>query len=109
MRRDDATLVKMAAERGNLAVELYDAAIADGVEHHLEGAFNRLNVAAAMAVGRYFGVDEERIRDAVATYRPDNNRSQRQQTARNTRLLQRQSVEYAGVADQFPRRGVCGR
>lgn len=87
VRRDDATLVKMAAERGNLAVELYDAAIADGVEHHLEGAFNRLNVAAAMAVGRYFGVDEERIRDAVATYRPDNNRSQRQQTARNTLVV----------------------
>ncbi len=87
VRRDDATLVKMAAERGNLAVELYDTAIADGVEHHLEGAFNRLNVAAAMAVGRYFGVDGERIRDAVATYRPDNNRSQRQQTARNTLVV----------------------
>ena len=56
----------MAAERGNLAVEFYDPAIADGVGHRLEGAFNRLNVAAAMAVGRYFGVDEERIRDAVA-------------------------------------------
>ena len=75
VRRDDGTLVKMAAERGNLAVEFYDPAIADGVGHRLEGAFNRLNVAAAMAVGRYFGVDEERIRDAVAAYRPDNNRS----------------------------------
>ena len=55
VRRDDGTLVKMAAERGNLAVEFYDPAIADGVGHRLEGAFNRLNVAAAMAVGRYFG------------------------------------------------------
>ena len=84
VRRDDGTLVKMAAERGNLAVEFYDPAIADGVGHRLEGAFNRLNVAAAMAVGRYFGVDEERIRDAVAAYRPDNNRSQRIGTSRNT-------------------------
>lgn len=87
VRRDDGTLVKMAAERGNLAVELYDPAIADGVGHRLEGAFNRLNVAAAMAVGRYFGVDEERIRDAVAAYRPDNNRSQRRSTARNTLVV----------------------
>ena len=87
VRRDDGTLVKMAAERGNLAVEFYDPAIADGVGHRLEGAFNRLNVAAAMAVGRYFGVDEERIRDAVAAYRPDNNRSQRRSTARNTLVV----------------------
>ena len=57
VRRDDGTLVKMAAERGNLAV------------------------------GRYFGVDEERIRDAVAAYRPDNNRSQRRSTARNTLVV----------------------
>ena len=87
VRRDDGTLVKMAAERGNLAVEFYDPAIADGVGHRLEGAFNRLNVAAAMAVGRYFGVDEERIRDAVAAYRPDNNRSQRTETGRNTLIV----------------------
>ena len=40
-----------------------------------------------MAVGRYFGVDEERIRDAVAAYRPDNNRSQRRSTARNTLVV----------------------
>ena len=70
-----------------VTVELYDPAIADGVGHRLEGAFNRLNVAAAMAVGRYFGVDEERIRDAVAAYRPDNNRSQRRSTARNTLVV----------------------
>ncbi len=87
VRSDDEMLVKMAAERGNLAVEFYDPAIADGAEHRLEGAFNRLNVAAAMAVGRYFGVDEERIRDAVAAYVPDNNRSQRLRTARNTLVV----------------------
>lgn len=87
VRRDDPVLVRMAAERGNLAVELYDASIADGVTHRLEGEFNRLNVAAAMAVGRYFGVDEERIRDAIAAYRPENNRSQRQRTACNTLIV----------------------
>ena len=62
--------------------ELYDYLAANGGR-----AFNRLNVAAAMAVGRYFGVDEERIRDAVAAYRPDNNRSQRRSTARNTLVV----------------------
>ena len=31
--------------------------------------------------------DDERIRDAVAAYRPDNNRSQRRSTARNTLVV----------------------
>lgn len=87
VRSDDRTLVAMAAARGNLAVEFYDASIADGVEHQLEGAFNRLNVAAAMAVGRYFGVADERIRHAIATYVPSNNRSQRRVTSRNTLIV----------------------
>ena len=87
VRRDDRTLVTMAAARGNLAVEFYDVSIADGVEHRLEGAFNRLNVAAAMAVGRYFGVPEERLRHAIATYVPSNNRSQRRETQRNTLIV----------------------
>jgi len=87
VRRDDPTLVAMAAERSGLAVELYDPAIADGAKHRLEGAYNRLNVAAAMAVGRYFGVGEERIRAAVAAYRPENNRSQRMRTRANTLVV----------------------
>lgn len=87
VRSDDPVLVRMAAERGNLAVEFYDPAIADGAEHRLEGEFNRLNIAAAMAVGRYFGVDDARIRDAVASYRPENNRSQRQHSSRNTLVV----------------------
>ena len=61
--------------------------LADGVEHHLEGDYNRFNVAAAVAVGRYFGVDDERIRYAVGSYRPDNHRSQKIRTGQNTLIL----------------------
>ena len=57
------------------------------VEHHLEGDYNRFNVAAAVAVGRYFGVDDERIRYAVGSYRPDNHRSQKIRTGQNTLIL----------------------
>ncbi|WP_300748666.1 UDP-N-acetylmuramoyl-tripeptide--D-alanyl-D-alanine ligase [uncultured Alistipes sp.] len=87
VRREDRTLVTMAAERGNLAVEFYDAAIADDADHCLEGSYNRLNVAAAMAIGRYFEVPEERIRHAIAAYVPSNNRSQRRETQRNTLIV----------------------
>ena len=81
---DDEILTGMAAERDSLAVEYYSASLADGIENHLEGSYNRFNIAAAVAVGHYFDVPDERIRHAIASYVPDNNRSQRIGTSRNT-------------------------
>lgn len=74
--QEDEVLVEMAAERKNMAVETYSRHIADGVESRLSGEYNRCNIAAAVAIGRYFDIDDERIRAAVASYTPDNNRSQ---------------------------------
>ena len=84
---DDRVLTEMAAERDSLAAEYYPVSLADGMENHLEGAYNRYNIAAAVAVGRYFGIPDERIRRAIAGYVPDNNRSQRTETARNTLVI----------------------
>ena len=84
---EDATLTAMAREREPMAVEYYSLALADDVPCHLEGEYNRANVAAAVAVGRYFGIAEERILPAVASYVPTNNRSQRMLTERNTLIL----------------------
>ncbi len=81
---EDAVLTTMAAERDPLAVEYYTVKLADGIENHLVGDYNRFNIAAAVAVGRYFDIPDDRIRHAVAGYIPDNNRSQRIETARNT-------------------------
>lgn len=77
----------MAAERDGLAVEYYSVTLAEGLENHLEGHYNRFNIAAAVAVGRYFDVADERIRHAVGSYVPDNNRSQCTETARNTLIV----------------------
>ena len=77
----------LAAERDGLAVEYYSVTLADGLENHLEGHYNRFNIAAAVAVGRYFDVADERIRHAVGSYVPDNNRSQRTETGRNTLIV----------------------
>lgn len=41
------------------------------------GVYNIYNVLAALAVGTYFGVPADLAVNAVAAYRPDNNRSQR--------------------------------
>ena len=87
VRSDDAVLASMADERPTLRTVRYTAALADGCEHHLEGEYNRFNVAAAVAVGRHFDIPDERIRRAIAGYIPDNNRSQRMQTDRNTLIV----------------------
>ncbi len=46
------------------------------VRTHMAGAYNVANVAAALAVGDYFGIALPQALEAVAAYEPDNNRSQ---------------------------------
>lgn len=84
VRGDDPQLASMAAERPGMRTECYTSALAEGMEYSLEGDYNRANIAAAVAVGRHFGVTEADIRTAVASYRPDNHRSQRIETKLNT-------------------------
>ena len=87
VRREDETLRAMAAERIGMAAELYPTSLADGVESNLAGDYNRYNIAAAVAIGRHFGVAEDDIRAAIADYEPSNNRSQRVVTERNTLIV----------------------
>ncbi len=87
VRAEDDVLLAMAAERPALQVERYSERLAEGIESALEGDYNRYNIAAAAAIGRHFGVGDEAIRRAVRSYVPDNNRSQRTETARNTLVV----------------------
>ena len=87
VREEDPVLTEMVAERSGLASEPYSERLADGIESRLAGDYNRYNIAAAVAISRYFDIDEERMRHAIASYTPDNNRSQRLETARNTLVI----------------------
>lgn len=64
----------VSAERGDKLI----LAMRDGTEvaTRIAGAYNLNNVAAALAVGNYFGVPVRDALEAVAAYEPDNNRSQ---------------------------------
>ena len=99
--REDQTLTNMAAERDGLAAEYYSVTLADGIAHHLEGDYNRFNIAAAVAVGRYFDIDGERIRHAVGSYMPDNNRSQRTETGRNTLIVDCYNANPSSMGDML--------
>ena len=57
------------------------------VTTHLTGAYNFENICAALCVGKYFEVDANLALDAVASYNPDNNRSQVLESGTNTILL----------------------
>ncbi len=57
------------------------------VEARITGDYNFPNLAAATAVGYYFGVSTADIADALASYEPTNNRSQLVRTGRNEVIL----------------------
>ena len=86
LHEEDPVLTRMAAARPELRISGYRAKQGE-MENHLEGGYNRNNMAAAAAVGSWFGVAEAEIAAAVAGYRPGNNRSQRLDTGRNTLIL----------------------
>jgi UDP-N-acetylmuramoyl-tripeptide--D-alanyl-D-alanine ligase len=54
---------------------------------HLPGEYNFENVMAAICVGAYFNVPANNITRSIQNYLPNNNRSQRYETRRNTLIL----------------------
>ena len=85
--QEDATLCDMACEREDMAVEYYSRTIAEGFESNLTGDYNRYNIAAAVEVGRYFGIDDRHIAEAILSFTPNNNRSQAVKTERNSLVV----------------------
>jgi UDP-N-acetylmuramoyl-tripeptide--D-alanyl-D-alanine ligase len=81
--QEDAVLCEMASAREDLAVEYYSRSIGEGFRSNLTGDYNKYNIAAAVEIGRYFGVADERIAEAILSFSPDNNRSQAVKTERN--------------------------
>jgi len=67
--------VKIKAENG------------EAVQTHLIGAYNFENIAAALCIGKYFGVPGPLANQAVADYLPGNMRSQMIQKETNTVIL----------------------
>ena len=57
------------------------------VQTHLVGAYNVLNMLAALSVGLFLGVSAEDANRALANYVPSNNRSQLEETAHNKLIM----------------------
>lgn len=57
------------------------------VESRLSGAYNAENILAAVTVGHFFGIDPKAMIHAIASYYPENMRSQVMDTATNRLIL----------------------
>ena len=57
------------------------------VKTNLIGAYNFENAMAAVAIGRFFGVDAKHIKLALENYFPSNNRSQFKKTENNQLII----------------------
>ncbi len=107
-------LMEMAQEREGLERVEYSYSLAEGVESRLEGEYNRYNIATAIAIGDYFGVESGQAREAIAQYNPTNNRSQRSERERNTLIIDcynanPSSMEVAiknFISESFPNRAI---
>lgn len=74
------------------------------VDTRLVGAYNVANMRAAVTAGLYYGVPEADIDEALATYRPTNNRSEWCVTAHNRLMVDAYNanpVSMAAALDAF--------
>jgi UDP-N-acetylmuramoyl-tripeptide--D-alanyl-D-alanine ligase len=57
------------------------------LETKMIGSYNYYNFLAAICIGKYFGVENDKINHALINYQPSNNRSQIEKTAKNLLIL----------------------
>jgi len=96
----DAVILPSGASKPFLSIDI--PSVEDDsmlqVRTSLVGAYNADNVLAAISVGRYFGIPEADIVDAINSYVPSNNRSQMVRTCRNTLIVDAYNANPTSMA-----------
>ena len=97
MSRGIQTIIPYGTKEGFVAGEIADAGqylslrgnrgFQGTINTHLVGDYNLPNVLAAIAIGTYFKVPEDRIKNAIEAYTPTNSRSQLLQKGSNKIIL----------------------
>ena len=68
------------------------------LQTQLVGSYNAPNVLTALSVGAYFGVPEQEAFDAIASYAPENKRSQLSRTGHNSVILDAYNANPSSMA-----------
>jgi len=69
------------------------------ISSQLIGDYNRTNILAACEIGHYFGVSLNKIKEAIESYAPSNNRSQLLKTSRNTIILDAYNANPSSMSE----------
>jgi UDP-N-acetylmuramoyl-tripeptide--D-alanyl-D-alanine ligase len=77
---------------------VYKDEVGQVVTTHLPGRYNFDNMAAALCIGKFFGVPAEEANEAVAGYNPTNNRSQFIRKGSNTILMDAYNANPSSMA-----------
>jgi UDP-N-acetylmuramoyl-tripeptide--D-alanyl-D-alanine ligase len=68
------SVVNITSVKANPFVEISYSNLV--IKTHLIGLYNANNINAALAIGKYFDIDNQDIKEALESYIPENNRSQ---------------------------------
>lgn len=68
------------------------------IKTHLIGLYNSNNINAALTIGKYFGVDDLAIKEALEGYIPENNRSQLLSKGTNRIILDAYNANPSSMA-----------
>jgi UDP-N-acetylmuramoyl-tripeptide--D-alanyl-D-alanine ligase len=77
---------------------VYKSSDSQTITTHLNGRYNYENMAAALKIGDYFGVNSEVANEAVANYNPTNNRSQFVEKGTNRILMDAYNANPSSMA-----------
>ena len=76
---------------------VYQGEDGQAISTHLLGKYNFCNIAAALCMAKYFGVDEVEANQAIQAYQPSKNRSQIVKKGSNTILLDAYNANLASI------------
>lgn len=83
----EAEVMGQVEKSGQYLLVTFTNGFNGSIQTNLVGDYNLPNVLAAVAVGKYFKVDENRIKSAIENYTPTNSRSQFLQKTSNKIIL----------------------
>lgn len=83
----DATIMGDVVQSDPFLQVAFTKGITGVISTSLVGSYNLPNVLAAVAVGKFFGVEDEKIKAAIEGYTPSNSRSQMVQKGGNRIIL----------------------
>ncbi len=84
LKYQEAKVLASSSEHPYLRIELKTG---KKINTQLIGTYNADNVLAALAIGEYFGVEQDDAVKAISAYMPENNRSQMLKTGKNTLIV----------------------